>query len=437
MTDTNLSEADVRAIVKDVAGEMRADMDKAAKELNDSLVKQFGSVAAAKAAGAQTNVFAANGSDEDGNYKPRPKTFDSKSNLGRFVRAIGRQGLDGRKGTAAVKGALAEAKERGDTEMVNAIGRSIFEFQQKTLALSDFSAGGALVPEEFSSEVIPLLYDQTVVFELGAQRIPMPNGNLTMPFADTGVSASYVGEVQNIPVSEPTYGQIQMNAKKLAVVVPIANDLLRTPSASADAFVQRDIVNFFNQRVDLALLRDDGTSGKPKGLREWILDDTSRATNMTGTGTLAEKVGDLGGLIQRLQERKIPMIRPGFAFDIRTEWALKTQLDGNGQFVFAPQMDAGSLFGFPYKSTTAMPNNIGVGSNKAEVIFAAFGHFLVGDTETLEITVAPDGAYHNGSAVVSGLSTDTTPIRAIARHDCAARYRGQEGEILDEVDWAA
>lgn len=442
MADTTFDEKALRDIVKDIAGEVRAEMQAEASALTKKLTEQFGSVQAAKAAGVETDVFAANGSDGDGNAlsaaqkQARKKRFESKTNIGRFVRALARQQLRGMGGERAVEGVLAEAKARGDEDMVGIVERSLADYQTKTLALSDFSAGGALVPEEFSSELIPLLYDETVVMELGAQRLPMPNGNLTMPFADTGISAAFVGEIQNIPVSEPSVGQIQLTAKKLAVVVPTSNDLLRTPSASADRFVQNDIVNQFKVRTDLALLRDDGTSGKPKGMREWIKDDATRVTNQSGTA-LANKVSDLGGLIERLQSRNIPEIGAGFVFDKRTEWGIKTQLDGNGNFVFMPSMEAGVLMGYPYRSTNAMPNNIGTGSNKAEVIFAAWGHFLVADTEALELTVAPDGAYHNGSAVVSGLSTDVTPIRAISRFDCAARYRGQEGEILDEVTWSA
>ena len=59
-------------------------------------------------------------------------------------------------------------------------------YMAKSLNESVFSAGGALVPEEFMNELIPMLRAKTIVRSLGATSIPMNRGSLTMPFQNVG-----------------------------------------------------------------------------------------------------------------------------------------------------------------------------------------------------------------------------------------------------------
>ena len=129
------------------------------------------------------------------------------------------------------------------------------------------------------------------------------------------------------------------------------------------------------------------------------------------------------------------MLNPGFCMNVVTAWGLASTLDADGNFVFRDEMAAGMIMGYPFAKTTQMPKNLGGGSDESEIIFAAWGHFLIGETDSLELKVSPDAAYHDGSQVQAGFSQDVTPIRAIMRHDCAERYRGQSGELLTGVQY--
>lgn len=411
------TEKDIYAAIRDVAGEVRAEMAKDAEKLIKSLEEKYGSAAAAKAQGVETNFFAREGIDQPAR---KPETFKA----GRFVRAL-----------AAARGdidrALSTAKARGDKETIDLLDRAAAT-RAKAMTLSSFSDGGALVPEEFSAEVIGLLYPMLTISALGAQMVPMPNGNLTLPFLSSGVSAAYIGETQNITPSQQVVGHIQLQAKKLAALVPLSNDLLRSPSARADAFVQADLVRALAVATDVSFLRGSGSAASPKGVRNWA--DSANVFNQTGT-TLQAKVDDLGKCQRVIQEQNVPLDKAGFILSPRTGWGLRNTLDSLGNFVFIRMMEAGMIMGFPFKESTSVPNTLGSG-NKSEVIFGAFGHVLIGDTETIEISAHPDGAFHDGSAIVSGISADMTPIRAIARHDLACRYRGKEIARIDEVTWA-
>lgn len=435
MSDT-LTKEDIQALVKDAFGEMRAEMRSEAEALSKSLEEQFGSVEVAKRLGQETDILNRLNAAPDGSYvKPSEKSAWDEGLVGKFFRDMADQKVNHGAGPELALKNIAETYKDVNPRYAEAVTRVLDNRVNKVMALADFSAGGALVPDEFANEVIPILYSKAILTELGVTRVPMPNGTLTMPYGDTGHTAGWVGEVETISVSEPTTGQISMSARKLANVVLISNDHLRTPSSAIDRFVQQDLVNGFVPKVELGLLRGTG-AGQPKGITQFISDDASRVNTQSGTA-LADKVSDLFTLIQNVLERDIPMNSPGFAFDIRTEFGIKSTLDADGNFVFRDEMNAGMLLGYRYRSTTNLPNNLGGGGNTAQIIFADWAQFLVGETTSMEIVVRPDAAYYDGAAVQSGLSNDVTPIRALIRLDSACRFRGKEGEILDAVTWSA
>lgn len=406
-----------KAMVSAAVGEAKAELNAEALKFVESLEKRFGSVSAAKQAGQNVDFFAREGM---GGAKTAPVGVQHKA--GRFLRylAMGRGSLDAAK---------AIAVQRGDKSMAEMIEATQVEGAKKAMTYSDFTAGGSLVPEEFSAEVIGLLYAKLAITELGCDFVPMPNGNLTIPFLDTGVTAAYVGEAANITPSQQTTGQLQMTAKKLAAVVPISNDLLRTPSAKADAFVQNDLLRRMKVRAEQAFIRGPGAAGEPRGVKSWAV-----SSNAQSGLTLADKVNDLGKAQRVVEELNVPFESPGYIMAPRTAWGLKQTLDGLGNFVFLKAMEAGVLMGVPYRSSTLVQTTLGAGSD-SEIIFGCFAHVLIGDTEQIEISAHPDGAYFDGSAVQAGVSMDVTPMRAIARHDLVCRYRGKEISLITGTTW--
>ena len=70
----------------------------------------------------------------------------------------------------------------------------------KALSATNPSAGGYLIPEIYMDQIIELLYSKTVIFELGAQKVPMANGNLNIPKMTGGARATWGGEQRKIAV---------------------------------------------------------------------------------------------------------------------------------------------------------------------------------------------------------------------------------------------
>jgi HK97 family phage major capsid protein len=95
----------------------------------------------------------------------------------------------------------------------------------KALAAGDFAAGGAIVPPDFVEDIIELLVSATVIRQMNPVTAPMPNGSLTLPKLTGGATASYIGENDDIPESQQTFGDVKLVFRKLVSLVPISNDL--------------------------------------------------------------------------------------------------------------------------------------------------------------------------------------------------------------------
>ena len=348
--------------------------------------------------------------------------------FGRVVRAMAAAKMNkmGSEGTVEV------LRGWGDNDLADALS----DARTKALAAGDATAGGFLVPTQFSNEVIELLRSQSVVRRLGARTVQMPTGTLKYPKIAQGASAAYIGENVNIGKSEETFGQLTLTFKKLAVLTPISNDLLRYSSPSADAIVRDDLVSSMATKEDSTFIRGAGTDATPKGLLNWCIADQKIAAS---AASLANITDNLGQLVVKLKQADIPMITPGWIMAPRTEQALATIQNANGVFAFRDEVIAGSLWGWPIGTTTNVPitlDTTGAGNdNESEIYLVDFSQVLIGESQSLLVDSSQEAAYHDGSNVQAAFSLDQTVVRAIAEHDLGMRH-DKAVAMLTGVTWA-
>jgi HK97 family phage major capsid protein len=302
----------------------------------------------------------------------------------------------------------------------------------KSLLASDNVAGGVLIDATIASDFIELLRERSVVRRLGPRVIPMSTGIITIKGQASGGTASYIGETQNIPVTQPTFRDVTLTWKKLAALTPISNDLLRFNSPQADQIVRDDLVAVVSLREDQAFLRDDGTEGTPKGLRWW--PSGANVFAASSTVNLANVTADLGKAILALQEGHSRMIAPAWIMAPRTAMYLRTVRDGNGNFAFRDEMNQGRLFEAPFATTTQIPTNLGSGGDESEVILVDMADVLLGEAQTMTIEVSSEAAYHDGSQVQAAFSRDETVMRIIEEHDLGVRHP-ESIAVITGVKW--
>lgn len=339
---------------------------------------------------------------------------------------------DSEKGLMFARQARAMALGKGDPErakfevkrawgaddpIIKALDETI---RLKNLTVSSAESAGNIVIPEYSQEWIDLLRNTAVVRSF-ARTMPMGRGAITMRKQLSAGTAYYVGEGSNITRSDQTVGKFSLSYKKLAALTVVSNDLLRQAGPEADRFVRDDLLAVAALREDLAFLRGDGTEFTPRGILNWT--DSANKSNQTGT-SLANYDADLALMIRTLEQNNIPLTEANGVFigAPRTKWGLWKLAAGTDTGVrpYRTWVDQGRLMGYRALTTNQVP--ITVSSTQSELYFVHADSCLIGDSMNVQLDVFNNGAYHDGSVVVSGISTDETVIRLLSEHDFALRY---------------
>jgi HK97 family phage major capsid protein len=301
----------------------------------------------------------------------------------------------------------------------------------KALTAGSLSGGGATIPQVFAAEIIGLLRAQTVVRRMGARQIPLPNGAATVPRMTGGGTANYIGETQDSPKSEATFGQMKLTAKKLSALTPVSNDLIQYSSVAVDNMILDDLIMSLRLAEDAAFLRGSGTEFTPRGIRNSLNAANVIAAN--ATVNLANITQDLGKIENALMNANVAMVNVGYVLNPTTYNYLKNILNANGVRVF-PELDAMTLRGYPVGLTTQVPSNMGGSTNESEVYFVNFIDFVIADVEAYDVKVSSEASYMDGSTLVSAFSRDETVLNIIARHDCGMRY-DRAAAVLTGAVW--
>lgn len=130
---------------------------------------------------------------------------------------------------------------------------------------SDNTKGGFLVPEPLENTIVELR-ERYGVFRQQAQQMTMPDAVMLIPKLQSEVTAYYVGEgdpvnTRNaITASDMALQQIKLEAKKLATLTVISNELSEDAVISIADMLTRSIAYQFARNEDLAGFIGDGTS---------------------------------------------------------------------------------------------------------------------------------------------------------------------------------
>ncbi len=325
---------------------------------------------------------------------------------------------------AAAKGNLADAAKFAKDE----IGDSGVAMAIETSG----GSAGSLIPQNTYNEVIELLRPKTIVRALGAQSVPLSNGNLSIPRMSGGATAGYVGEGNDTLATGGSTDDIQLSAKTMVTLVPISNQLIGRAGFQVEQIFLQDMIAAMAVREDKAFLRDDGTGNTPTGFKS-IAEGASQTEAWSGTADLATIDAYLDSLILKLMEADSLLVRPGWGLSPRSYMKLFGLRDGNGNKVY-PEMAQGMLKGFPVRHTTTVPVNLGAGSD-SEIYFADWNDVVIGEDGVMSVDFSSEAAYKDATdTMVSAFSRNQSLIRVVNEHDVG--FRHPEGLVLGTgVTW--
>lgn len=310
--------------------------------------------------------------------------------------------------------------------------------QFRALQQTSFTAGGALIPENFvGSEFIEALRAESAFRKAGPRMVQLVNGSFTTPRLTGSTSVAYLPtEGDNLSTTEPTFGQLKLVEKKLGVIVPFSNDLRRNQSLDAMRVVSEDLVRTVAIDEDTQCFNGTGLAGTPKGIYNWIT--SSLKSNQTGT-SLANVRTDVRKMKNGLDNGNVPYVRRAFFMHSRTMnyigWDL---VDGNSNFAFPSLQSAAgaSLGGDPVYRDNVLSITGGGGANESQIFYVEMSECYLAESMDMEIEIFNNAAYSQSGTVRSGISRDESVIRLIRKWDFGMRHTAS-AYVLEAVTLGA
>jgi HK97 family phage major capsid protein len=290
--------------------------------------------------------------------------------------------------------------------------------QTKALNEGTPSDGGFTVPLAFSGEYIDALVANTLIDKLNIRKVPLVHGNLSIPRMDTTSSVSWVGEISSAGSTQPTFGEVNMKAKKLKAVTAISNTLLNDSGVNLEGWIAEDLMRKTRIALDNALLNGTGTQYQPLGLAN------NANVQVTGTSTTALGLTTPNDMVALLQQANVKLENVHWLLNPIGESWLRNKAFTSGPFAWSDEMArTGKLRGFDFhsSSTVAYTPKVGAVEAYADFWLGDFAEMMFGVARDISIEMSREGSFTSGGAIVNAFDQDLTLIRLITECDFACR----------------
>jgi HK97 family phage major capsid protein len=276
------------------------------------------------------------------------------------------------------------------------------------------SEGGFLVPEKLRAEV--LSYMAIAVVRPQARILPMSSLRLPIPILDNpsqvssagvlgGLTFSFTEEGSAIANSTPGFGRVVLEARKLAALMTVPNELADDAAGAWGDFLAKTIA------AGLAWTEDDyfiGTNGTGVGCPQSLINapcavgvdratsskvqQQDLATMFKGLHPAAKMSGFTPGLtnvrwlvsasaMDQILELYLAIGTPANTAVATSEWFQAGDGDGVGP----------SLLGLPVTVTDHQP----AAGSTGDVILADLSQYLIGDRQVMTVERAPESLFAN------------------------------------------
>jgi HK97 family phage major capsid protein len=318
---------------------------------------------------------------------------------------------------AYISGLFYQAAFTGNQSAANKLQDFGVNMAQTT---GDNTKGGFLVPDILEARMIRLVEEYGIA-RSSCRVMPMGvGGSFSVPRRAGGYTAYFVGENAEGTLSDLTFDQIQLEAKKMMVLSRWSSELPEDAAVQLGDLITQEIAYAFANKEDLCLFNGDGTSsfGGIVGCANAV-NAGSIVTTAAGVDTFAEIT------IATFEEAigacpKYPGIMPKW-YVHQSCWANVMQrlaVAAGGNTVANYEGGVGmSFLGYPVVISQTLQSG-GPSTDISDNIFGYFADLNMGSTfgDKRGVTVATDSSIY--------FTADALALRATERFDINVHERG-------------
>ena len=347
--------------------------------------------------------------DDDNFVKETPVTVVNQM----IASAASAMGTKGAHNVAQVSNEDILAQAKKDFPYSKALHR-VLE-QKKQLNAGTPSEGGFTVPLAFSGEYIDALTAKTLIDKLNIRKVPLIHGNLSIPRMDSTSAVSWVGEISKGGKTQPTFGEVNMRAKKLKAITAISNTLLNESGVNLEGWISEDLMRKTRIALDDAMLNGTGTQYQPLGLAN------NSAIQTTGSSGTALALTTPNEMVALLEQANVNLENVHWLLNPIGESWLRNKAFASGPFAWSDEMArTGKLRGFDFHSSSTVKYDA-TGTPYADFWLGDFAEMMFGVARDITIEISREGSFQDGGNTISAFDQDLTLIRLITECDFACR----------------
>lgn len=288
-----------------------------------------------------------------------------------------------------VNAGIAEMRKAGQ----NYSGQIVLPVEERNDIQATVVTAGEEVVAEDKLNILEPLRANLVLTDAGASYMTGLVGNVSIP-TYSGSSVGWEGEIGDAKDGAGTFGEVNLEPKRLTAYLDISKQFLIQDSVSAEEMLRNDIVRAIANKLEATILGNEaGSTTKPAGLFNGVTADGADVT-FTDIVEMEEELEDAN-----VYGELTYIVSPSAKATLRT-----TAKDaGSGLFV----MENGEINGIKVLSTSACTNK--------GVVLGNFADYVIGQWGAIDLVVDPYTQAANGKVrLVINAYFDAKPRRTEA-----------------------
>lgn len=343
----------------------------------------------------------------DGQFETRARDFS----IVKAIRSAMPRDLGGGDVDAGFEREISQevARRSGRTFEGIAVPDQVFLQERRTLLTTGDAAD--LIPNVHRSDLfIDRLRSALVLERLGATVLPGLVGIVDIPRQTGSSQAQWVAEDGSLTETDPDFDDVTLSPKTVGAMTSYSRRTLLNASPSIEQIVRNDLAQVIASAIDLAGIAGDGTGNTPTG----ILSTAGIGSVAMGTNGGAPTWQAILDLIAQLDTANVE----GSAFLSNGKFVKKAR--GIAKVASTDSVmlmeEPGTLAGYPFASTNAVPSNLTKGTTTAAasaLIFGKFSDLLIGYWSGVDILLNPyeTTAYAKGRVLVRAMRDVDVEVR--------------------------
>ena len=236
--------------------------------------------------------------------------------------------------------------DRGRGLIPNDVSKLLLAHGSKAVNAGTDAAGGYLVPTEVQSEIVELLRDNMIAFQLGMRRRPGLVGNLSYRTNGGGITVGYVDSdaLEAATKTDPTFGEFNLEPHVAMCAGDLSWSMQTQTDVAMESWFRDEYMAELGLFMDKKIFLGSGTDKEITGIfnRGDLTTATtwSGATYTGGSQTVGTKGRAMVGAIEDSKALKANS-KIGWFGAPRVFRKIANCLDADGRPIFIKESDAG------------------------------------------------------------------------------------------------